>query len=67
MEIDQTQWSTTSIPGLEVRQDRVTVTAMRLWGWEGALPLSLVRAAVEASADTADSMMLPVSDGQGTC
>lgn len=35
MEIDQTQWSTTSIPGLEVRQDRVTVTAMRLWGWEG--------------------------------
>ncbi len=66
MGIDESQWRTTSIPGLEVRRDTVTVTAMRLWGWEGALPLSLVRAAVDAAADTADPLAFAGADPRGT-
>lgn len=59
------QWRATSVPGLEVRQDSVTLTAMRLWGWEGALPLSLVRAAVEAVADTANAVLSADAEDRG--
>ncbi|MFJ8074128.1 hypothetical protein ACIQ7Q_09355 [Streptomyces sp. NPDC096176] len=46
-------WSSTQIPGLEVRKDGAGLVAMRLWGWEGVLPLSLIRTTSALSTDVA--------------
>lgn len=42
-------WAETTIAGLHVRGDRVT--GMRLLGWEGVLPLSVVRTVVSADRE----------------
>lgn len=62
-------WHSTQIPGLEVRKDGAGLVAMRLWGWEGVLPLSLIRLTSALPTDVAaagHSTTLPNGDGRRT-
>lgn len=53
-------WEPTQIDGLEVLKGNSGTVAIRLWGWEGVLPLSLIRSTT-STAPTADTC--PVAQG----
>lgn len=48
MTCDRHEWCETAIAGLQVRGDGAE--GMRLLGWEGVLPVSVVRTVVTAGA-----------------
>lgn len=52
MDNDPLPWKATGVRGLEVREDAAGMVGTRLFGWEGILPLSLVRAAVVLPPET---------------
>ncbi|MGV9248959.1 hypothetical protein [Streptomyces sp. NPDC003710] len=67
---DQQEWSETDVPGLHVRtSDRIC--GMRLLGWEGVLPLSVVRTlmppppAAPRKAGDGEACHLPASADEG--
>ncbi|MEV4680009.1 hypothetical protein [Streptomyces kurssanovii] len=43
MDNGEATWSSTDTLGLEIRTDATGTVAMRLLGWEGVLPLSVIR------------------------
>jgi hypothetical protein len=56
-DIEGREWSETSIAGLQVRAEGAA--GMRVLGWEGVVPLSVIRTVVTSAASTASPLAAP--------